>query len=165
LGEIEMKKIGYVLLGLCVSILLTMILYYLIPRLLGILPGRYYLLIAFFIILPVGLATGSLLSGYLVQHHMERRSFFRYLLVSPGSYLSVTMLIIMLLKIPEVKSRLTMPPDVSTLKIYLSIAAAVAVILLLLIEWIMASFVGTRLGIFLRDRSTRQPDNQTTVQP
>jgi hypothetical protein len=155
-----MKKIGYVLLGLGVSILLYLPFLYLIPLAIRRTPGKHYSLIAFMIILPVCLIIGSLLSGYLIQPHMKQRSFFRYLLISPGVYLSLAGLVTLLVSLAPL---LTQPGKIQSVGYIIYLVIIYLVIIFL--EWIVTSFIGTRIGIFLKDRRIRQSNKPASGEP
>jgi len=147
-----MKKIGYVLLGLGIIILCVlfyMAFLYLISRAIGRAHGEQYLWVVFIIFMPVCFIIGSCFSGYLIQPHMKQRSFFRYLLISPGVYLSLVGLVPALVYLAQLLYQ-PQPSD------FPPKGFVAAIILFGYLEWIVASFVGTRIGVFLRDRRIRQ---------
>jgi hypothetical protein len=150
-----MKKTGYVLLGLGISTLLYLAFLYLISLAIGRAFGDQYWWLFFIIIVPVCLIIGSFFSGYLIQPHMKQRSFFRYLLISPGVYLSLVGLVPLLVYLAQslVQHSSIQPVGIPAAIIYLVPA-------ILSLEWIVASFIGTRIGVFLRDRRIRQSNNR-----
>lgn len=161
----KMKKIGYVLLGLVVSIALCVILYYVTSLLIGQPLNNNYLLLAMTItISSCCFLVGSLLSGYLAQPYMKQRSFFSYLLISPGVYFSLADLVGLILILPEYltkyKSRILC---YSEDKILVNEILFVIMLLAILLVWIIASYIGTRIGIFLRDKRIKQADKNAPI--
>lgn len=143
----KLKKIGYILLGLGISTLLYLTFLYLVSLAFGSTLGDRYWWLFFAISLPVCLSIGSCFSGYLFQPHMKQRSFFRYLLISPGFYLSLVGLVPLLVYLAQsaVQPVDVLPENYPTAIIFLFPAV-------LYLEWIVASFIGTRTGVFIRDR-------------
>lgn len=155
-----MKKIGYVLLGLGVSTLLFMPLLYIISLENHRAPGRHYSLVAFMVIIPACLIMGSLLSGYLIQPHIKQRSFFRYLLISPGVYLSLAGLVILLVALAQLLIQHGKIPPMGYI-----IYVFIFFLLTIFLEWIVASLIGTRIGIFLRDKGNIQSNKPASGKP
>jgi hypothetical protein len=152
-----MKQIGYVLLGLGIIILCIPFyigFLYLISLTIGIgrAPGKQHWVV-FIIILHVCFITGSFVSGYLIQPHMKQRSFFRYLLISPGVYLSLVGLVPALVYLAQLLYQ-PQPSD------FQPKGCLTAIILFGYLELIAASFIGTRIGVFLRDRRIKQSNNR-----
>jgi len=150
-----MKKIGYVLLGLAVTTLLYMAFLYLTTLTFGSALGDQYWWLFFAISLPVCLTIGSCFSGYLFQPHMKQRSFFRYLLISPGFYLSLVGIVPLVVYLAQsmVQPIDTLPENYPSAVIFLLPAV-------LYLEWIVASFIGTRIGVLIRDRKTRESNKR-----
>ena len=132
-----MKRVLYIITGAGVTILL-----YSIALLLVINPmikssgesPESYMGFALMVILPLCLLVGSIVSGYLAQPFLKQRSALEYLVMSPGFYLAIAFLIPALIQARTLERVLLL----------LSIRSAMI--------WIFVSFVGTRLGVFFRDK-------------
>lgn len=155
---LRLKKIGYVLLGLSVSILLLLPVLYMI-RSMDRVPGRHYSLVVFMVILPACLIIGSLLSGYLIQPHLKQRSFFRYLLISPGVYLSLAGIASLVVTLAKFFNQ---PNKIQLIGLFYIALFFVAI---MFVEWIVVSFLGTRIGIFLKDKKIRQSHQPASGNP
>ena len=132
-----MKRVLYIITGAGVTLLL-----YSIALLLVINPmikssgesPESYMGFALMVILPLCLLVGSIVSGYLAQPFLKQRSALEYRGMSPGCYLAIAFLIPALIQARTIEQTLLL----------LSIRSAMI--------WIFVSFVGTRLGVFFRDK-------------
>ena len=132
-----MKKIAFVLLGLGISISLYLAVLFLFIKPMQRSSGgspESYLGILFIIVLPLCLVLGSSLSGYLIQPLMKQRSALGYLLISPGLYSALVNLLPTLIQAGSLIRGF----------VYFSIISSLV--------WTIASLLGTRLGVFLRDK-------------
>ena len=132
-----MKKIAFVLLGLGISILLYLAVLFLFIKPMQRSSGgspESYLGILFIIVLPLCLVLGSSLSGYLIQPLMKQRSILGYLLISPGLYSALANLL------PTLIQAGSLLPGF----VHFSIISSLV--------WTIASLLGARLGVFLRDK-------------
>ncbi|HRT26577.1 MAG TPA: hypothetical protein P5551_06290 [Syntrophales bacterium] len=131
------QKFLYVITGAGVTLLFYSIILFLAinPRIQssGEAPESY-MGIAFMVIFPVCFLIGSFVSGYLVQPLLEKRSAMDFLWVSPGFYAALVFLVPTLLQARTLN------------RFFLFFFLLSAMI------WMVASFAGTRLGVFFRDQ-------------
>lgn len=135
-----MKKVLYVITGAGVTILFYSIALFLVINPMIKSSGETpesYMGIALMVILPLCLLAGSFVSGYLVQPLLKQRSALEYLMMSPGSYVAIAYLI------PTFIQARTLE------RVFLFFSLLSAML------WIIASFAGTRLGVFFRDQKEK----------
>jgi hypothetical protein len=140
-----MKKIGCVILGLFISYVLYIPIIFLIispnQESLG-LSSESFMYITFMITLPICLIVGSMVSGYLVQPLLIKRTIFTYLLLSPGLYVAIFNLLPLIINVDGLYSSYIL------LLTFISVAV-----------YLFVSVIGTRLGVFIKDKKSNQSIN------
>jgi hypothetical protein len=129
----HLKLIGFVILGLIVSIILFFVQVYAILEPIRAASGHSpesYLGIAYEVMLPLSLLIGSGLTGFFSSKHIK--TILVFLLITPGLYFSLTLLIITL-----IHAKTTLPWFTEWL-------------LQLEILWFFVSWAGIGIGHFIK---------------